>query len=118
MVEPWTPREFDTYLHHVVSLSRDTFTPGKVLVIPRKWWLHPNMTEKLFTGMLSLNKTKQTDIIKTKRKRSVFDNLLGILIFKLIFCTIMILKFLDNHTCSKVFANCADPDQTAPRGEV
>ena len=27
---------FDTYLRRVVSLSKDTFTPRKVLVIPRK----------------------------------------------------------------------------------
>ena len=57
MVEP-QGRGFDTYLRHVVSLSKDTFTPQKVLVIPMKRWLRPDMTEKLFTGMLSLNKTK------------------------------------------------------------
>ena len=50
---------FDTYLRRVVSLSKDTFTPQKVLVIPRKRWLHPNMTEKLLTGMLSNNTNKQ-----------------------------------------------------------
>ena len=54
---------FDTYLSHVVSLSKDTFTPRKVLVIPRKRWLHPDMTEKLFTGMLSLNKTKPHPVL-------------------------------------------------------
>ena len=36
---------FDTYLCHVVSLCKETFTPLKVLVIPRKRWLRPNMTE-------------------------------------------------------------------------
>ena len=36
----------------------DTFTSQKVLVIPRKRWLHPDMTEKLFTGTLSKNETK------------------------------------------------------------
>ena len=41
-----------------MSWSKDTFTPQKVLVIPRKLWLHPDMTEKLFTGTLSPNKTK------------------------------------------------------------
>ena len=51
-------RGFDTYLRRVVSLSKDTFTPRKVLVISRKRWLRPDMTEKLLTGMLSLNKTK------------------------------------------------------------
>ena len=50
---------FDTYLRRVVSLSKDTFTLRKVtLVIPRKRWLRPDMIEKLFTGTLSLNKTK------------------------------------------------------------
>ena len=36
-------------------LEQGTFTPQKVLVIPRKRWLHPNMTEKLFTGTLRIN---------------------------------------------------------------
>ena len=30
-------------------LEQDTFTSEKVVVIPRKRWLHPDMTEKLFT---------------------------------------------------------------------
>ena len=38
----------------VVSLSRTYLPPKKVLVIPRKRWLHPNMTEELFTGTLSI----------------------------------------------------------------
>ena len=42
----------------VVSLEQDTFTSQKVLVIPRKRWLHPDMTEKLFTGTLSKNENK------------------------------------------------------------
>ena len=37
----------------VVSLSK-TYLPPKVLVIPRKRWLRPNMTEKLFTGTLNI----------------------------------------------------------------
>ena len=32
-----------------------TFTPRKVLVIPRTKWLRPYMTEKLFTGTLRIN---------------------------------------------------------------
>ena len=36
-------------------LEQGTFAPRKVLVIPRKQWLRPNMTEKLFTGMLRIN---------------------------------------------------------------
>ena len=50
---------FDTYLCHVVSFSKDTFTQRKVLVIPRKQWLSPDMTEKLLTWMLSINTNKQ-----------------------------------------------------------
>ena len=46
---------FDTYLRHVVFWSKDTCTPRKVLVIPRKRWLCPDMTEKLLTGTLSIN---------------------------------------------------------------
>ena len=36
-------------------LEQGTFTPKKVLIIPRKRWLRPNMTEKLFTGTLRIN---------------------------------------------------------------
>ena len=39
----------------VVSLSKAHLLPQKVLVIPRKLWLRPNMTEKLFTGTLRIN---------------------------------------------------------------
>ena len=35
-------------------LARHIYSP-KVLVIPRKRWLRPNMTEKLFTGTLRIN---------------------------------------------------------------
>ena len=47
MVEPRTPEQeiggFDTYLRRVVSLSIDTFTSRKVLVIPKKRWLRPDI---------------------------------------------------------------------------
>ena len=49
-------REFETFLRRVVSLST---LPPKVLVIPRKQWLSPNMTEKLLTGTFSLNTKKK-----------------------------------------------------------
>ena len=39
----------------VVSLSKAHLLPKKALVIPRKRWLCPNMTEKLFTGTLRIN---------------------------------------------------------------
>ena len=56
-------RGFDTYFRRVVSLSKDTFTPRKGLVIPRKRWLRPDMIEKMFTGMLSHNKTKPNYVV-------------------------------------------------------
>ena len=31
-------------------LEQDTFTSQKVLVLPRKRWLRPDMTEKVLTG--------------------------------------------------------------------
>ena len=34
--------------------ARHIYSP-KILLIPRKWWLHPNMTEKLFTRTLRIN---------------------------------------------------------------
>ena len=40
-------------------LEQDTFTSQKVLVIPRKRWLRPDMTEILFTGTLNKNETKR-----------------------------------------------------------
>ena len=44
-------------------LEQGTFTPQKVLVIPRKQWLRPNMTEKVFTGTLRINQpTKSLDL--------------------------------------------------------
>ena len=46
-------------------LEQDTFTSQKVLVIPRKRWLCPDMTEKLLTGTQSLNPNKQQNKITT-----------------------------------------------------
>ena len=37
---------------------------NKVLVIPRKRWLRPNMTEKLFTGTLRINQPTNSSFIK------------------------------------------------------
>ena len=39
---------------HVVSLSKTLYSP-KVLLLPRKRWLRPDLTEKLLTGTLRLN---------------------------------------------------------------
>ena len=41
-------------------LEQGTSTPQKVLVIPRKRWLRPNMTEKLFTGTLRINQSTKS----------------------------------------------------------
>ena len=47
---------------HSGRREQDTVYSPKVLVIPRKGWLRPDMTEKLFTGMLrkKRNETKKT----------------------------------------------------------
>ena len=45
-------RGFGTYLRRVVTLSKTLYSP-KVLVIPRKRWLRPDMTEQLLTGTLT-----------------------------------------------------------------
>ena len=54
----------------VVSLSKTYLPPPppKVLVIPRKRWLRPNMNEKLFTRTLSIkpNQTKKKIILVNK----------------------------------------------------
>ena len=43
-------------------LEQGTFTPQKVLVIPWKRWLRPNITEKMFTGTLRIN--QPTNLLK------------------------------------------------------
>ena len=50
------------------SLSKIYLPPQKkVLVIPRKRWLRPNMTEKLFTGTLSIKPNHK----KVSRKKLI-----------------------------------------------
>ena len=66
VVEPRTPeREVGVrYLPPLCCvLEQDTFTPRIVLMIPRKRWLRPDMTEKLFTGTLSINKSLASSMI-------------------------------------------------------
>ena len=75
VVESLTPERevgLDTYLRRVVSLSLDTFTPRKVLVIPRKQWLHPNITEKLVTGTLTIN--TNNDLIVANQQDFAIEN--------------------------------------------
>ena len=49
-------RGFEPHSGQIVlcPCARRIYSP-KVLVIPRKRWLRPNMTEKLFTGTLRIN---------------------------------------------------------------
>ena len=39
-------------------IEQDKFTSQKVLIIPRKRWLRPDITEKLFTWTINKNETK------------------------------------------------------------
>ena len=58
-------------------LSKTLFS-SKVLVIPRKRWFRPDMTEKLLTGTLNLNTQKKK---KKKKKKNIHDDFM---------CTIII----------------------------
>ena len=66
---------FDPHLGpRVVSLSKI-----HLLVIPRKCWPHPNMTEKLFTGMFSIKKTNRktkTDVKHVNLKTGLYLNIM------------------------------------------
>ena len=68
-------RGFDPHSGRRVVSLRKTYLPPKVLVIPRKRWLHPNMTEKLFTGMLSIkpNQTKPKTFNTIMKQRRGLD---------------------------------------------
>ena len=50
--------------------SGDIYSP-KVLVIPRNRWLRLNMTEKLFTGTLSHNKTQNKKNNNNKQTKTL-----------------------------------------------
>ena len=43
------------FLFTFVMLHVKYIYSPKVLVIPKKRWLHPNMTKKMFTGTLRIN---------------------------------------------------------------
>ena len=52
---------FKTYLHRVVSLTlSETLYSPKVMIITRKQWLRPDITEKLLTGTLTSTQTNKT----------------------------------------------------------
>ena len=47
----------------VFTLEQDTFTSQKVLVIPRKRWICPDMTKKVYWDVIQKrNKTKHEDL--------------------------------------------------------
>ena len=48
-------------------LEQDIFTPQKVLVIPSKRWLRPDMTEKVLTGTLSKKRNENEQEISLKK---------------------------------------------------
>ena len=52
---------FESHLCRVVSLSKTLYSP-KVLLIPRKLLLRPDMTDKLLTETLSHNRNKQNQV--------------------------------------------------------
>ena len=62
-------RGFESHTGQTVlcPLARRIYFP-KVLVIPRKRWLCPNMTEKLFTGTLRINQSSNLLNIAGKTK--------------------------------------------------
>ena len=45
------------------ALEQDTLTSQKVMVVPRKRWFRPDMTEKLLSGPYSKNETKRIDTL-------------------------------------------------------
>ena len=57
--------DFKTYLRRVVSLSKTLYSP-KVLDMPRKCLLRPDMTEKLLTGNLKETATLLMSIFNQK----------------------------------------------------
>ena len=57
--------------HRVVSFSKSHLLPT-VLIKPRKRWLHPDMTEKLLTGTLSLNTNFHNVISSNLGKKCLF----------------------------------------------
>ena len=50
---------FETYPRRVVSLSKNAFTPRKVLVISRKPWHRADMKEIVDSDIKHLNTKKQ-----------------------------------------------------------
>ena len=51
--------------------ARHIYSP-KVLVIPRKRWLRPNRTEKLFTGTLRINQPTINWVVKHNKSNISF----------------------------------------------
>ena len=67
-VQSQTPKRevgIDTYPRRVVSLSKDVFTPRKVLVISRKRWHRADMKEIVDWDLKHLNtKNRHSELLK------------------------------------------------------
>ena len=61
-------------------LEQGTFTPQKVLVIPRKRWLRPNITGKLFTGTIRINQPTNQP---SSHNHLIYDNTMRCFLLKL-----------------------------------
>ena len=83
-------RRFETYLRRVVFLSK-TFKSPKVLVMLRKRWFRPEMTEILLTWTLSLNKNKQTFPTCTVLFNDLYSMFGGNFLAILVSCRVLVL---------------------------
>ena len=82
-------RRFETYLRRVVFLSK-TFKSPKVLVMLRKRWFRPEMTEILLTLTLSLNKNKQTFSTCTVLFNDLYSTFSGNSLAILVSCRVLV----------------------------
>ena len=94
-------RRFETYLRRVVFLSK-TFKSPKLLVMLRKRWFRPEMTEILLTWTLSLNKNKQTFPTCTVLFNDLYSmfggNFLAILVSYRVLVSILIVIYHDRES--------------------
>ena len=58
--------------------EQDTCTPRTVLVIPRKWWFLPDMTEKLLTGTLRKKSRKSRPLYQLIQNPWLFTQVTAI----------------------------------------
>ena len=82
-------RRFETYLRRVVFLSK-TFKSPKVLVMLRKRWFRPEMTETVLTWTLSLNTNKQTFSTCTVLFNDLYSTFSGNSLAILVSCRVLV----------------------------